>query len=281
MGPRPQCYIPMPKVIGLLVLEKTFEGFLPYMGVAAILGHVTQTPRTNFRSPDPWRLHMKFGFNWPSGFEEEDLWKWWTDGQRTTEHAYTISSLMGNISSPMGELKGELKMKFKIQQVKICVLAKNDPPNDKTNKMACAPSENWDQPGSESSLCARWVAKDPSFLHVDSEDWSDWVDAQADQSLRLAHRPFCWLCHDSAHVFNIKQEACPEPFDTEFNIRFNHGFEVFNIWCDIDQRIPILTEAIAEVNIGILWSISHHIQYLNRQQLFYYITITINLKTYN
>ena len=24
--------------------------------------------------------------------------------------------------------------------------------------------------GSESSLCAQWVAKDPSFLHADSED---------------------------------------------------------------------------------------------------------------
>ena len=35
------------------------------------LGHVTQTPRTNF--PSPWRLHMKFGFDWPSGFGEEDL----------------------------------------------------------------------------------------------------------------------------------------------------------------------------------------------------------------
>ena len=28
----------------------------------------------------------------------------------------------------------------------------------------------------------------------------------------------------------------------------------------------------AEVNIGFLWSISHHIQCLNSQQLFYYIT---------
>ena len=33
-----QCYIPSPKVIGLLVLEqKIFKGFLPYMGVAVIL----------------------------------------------------------------------------------------------------------------------------------------------------------------------------------------------------------------------------------------------------
>ena len=47
------------------------------------LGHLTQMLRPNCRSPDPWRLHMKFGFDWPSGFGEEDLWKWWTDGQTT------------------------------------------------------------------------------------------------------------------------------------------------------------------------------------------------------
>ena len=38
----------------------------------------------------------------------------------------------------------------------------------------CAPSEESDQPGHppspESWLCASWVAKDPSFLHADSED---------------------------------------------------------------------------------------------------------------
>ena len=45
---------------------------------------------------------------------------------------------------------------------------------DKTNRMACAPSEDrkmgirpvW----SKSSLCAQWVTKDLNFLHVDSED---------------------------------------------------------------------------------------------------------------
>ena len=34
------------------------------------LGHVTQMPRTNFRSLYPWRLHTKFGFDWPSGLGE-------------------------------------------------------------------------------------------------------------------------------------------------------------------------------------------------------------------
>ena len=39
------------------------------------------------------------------------------------------------------------------------------------------------------SLASRWV-------HC--EDWSDWVDAQADLSLRWAHRSFCWFCHVEA-----------------------------------------------------------------------------------
>ena len=38
---------------------------------------------------------------------------------------------------------------------------------------------------SESSLCAQWVDKEPSFLHADSED-SD----QADLSRRWAHTHF-------------------------------------------------------------------------------------------
>ena len=77
---------------------------------------------------------------------------------------------------------------------------------DMTNKQnECAPSEDSDQPGhpivwSESSLCAQWVAKDARFLHADSEDWSDWADAQADLSLRWAHMPFCWFCHVAAQI---------------------------------------------------------------------------------
>ena len=92
MGPSPQCYIPSHKVIGPLVLEKKiFEGFLIYTGRrGGHLGHVTETSRTNFRSSIPLRLHMKFGFDRPSGFREEGLRKSWT----TTDHSYTISSIM-------------------------------------------------------------------------------------------------------------------------------------------------------------------------------------------
>ena len=36
------------------------------------LGHVTWTIYINFRSPFLRMLHMKFEFDWPSGFIEED-----------------------------------------------------------------------------------------------------------------------------------------------------------------------------------------------------------------
>ena len=49
-------------------------------------------------------------------------------------------------------------------------------PNDKTNKMTMRPAKTQIGLGirpvwSESLLCAQWVAKDPSFLHADSEDY--------------------------------------------------------------------------------------------------------------
>ena len=59
---------PMPSFveIGPAVPEKKiFEGLLPYMGMAATLVMWPGPLRTNFRSPIPWRLHMKFGFNRP------------------------------------------------------------------------------------------------------------------------------------------------------------------------------------------------------------------------
>ena len=56
---------------------------------------------------------------------------------------------------------------------------------------------------SESSLCAQWVAKDPMFLHADSED-SDQTGRSGcpgwSECSLYAH-PFCWFCHVAAHVF--------------------------------------------------------------------------------
>ena len=51
----------------------------------------------------------------------------------------------------------------------------NEPRHDKTNKVSVCPAKSQISLGirpvwSESSLCAIWVAKDPSFLHADNED---------------------------------------------------------------------------------------------------------------
>ena len=61
--------------------EEDLKGVTIY-GRGGHRGHVTQMPRTNFRSPDPWRLDMKFGFDWPSDFGEEENGGRTTDGRR-------------------------------------------------------------------------------------------------------------------------------------------------------------------------------------------------------
>ena len=50
-----------------------------------------------------------------------------------------------------------------------------EPPHDKTSKTTVRPAKTQISLGirpvwAESSLCAQWVAKYPSFLHADSED---------------------------------------------------------------------------------------------------------------
>ena len=64
------------------------------------------------------------------------------------------------------------------------------PQHEKNNKMSVRPAKTQISLGirpvwSESSLCAQWAAKDPSFLHADSED--------SDQTGRM-HRliRLCW-----------------------------------------------------------------------------------------
>ena len=71
--------------------------------------------------------------------------------------------------------------------------------------MICASSEDSDQPGHPPSLIRvfavrmkkAWVLSYP--LSALRRLWSDWADLQADLSLRWAHRPFCWFCHDAIH----------------------------------------------------------------------------------
>ena len=91
-------------------------------------------------------------------------------------------------------------------------LSWNEPPHDKTNKMACAPSADSDQPGHPPSLIRvfavrmkkAWVLSYP--LSVKRRLWSDWVDAQPDLNLRWAHVPLWCFCHEAAQIsFPLQQ----------------------------------------------------------------------------
>ena len=71
-----------------------------------------------------------------------------------------------------------------------------EPLRDKTNKMACAPSEDSDQPGHPPTLIRIFAALMKKAcvlsypLSAQRRLWSDWADAQADLSLRWAHSDF-------------------------------------------------------------------------------------------
>ena len=73
MGWSPGCYIPSFMKIGPLVLEKKiFKGFYHIWAWrpswSCDLDHLYK-----LGSPFPRRLHIKFGFDWPSGFGGEDI----------------------------------------------------------------------------------------------------------------------------------------------------------------------------------------------------------------
>ena len=53
--------------------EKDFLRVFTIYGRGGHLGHVTWTIYINFGFPFPKMLHIKFDFDWPSGFGEEDL----------------------------------------------------------------------------------------------------------------------------------------------------------------------------------------------------------------
>ena len=84
------------------LFQRRFFKVFTIHGHGGHLGHVTWTVWTNFRSPVPRRLHMKFGFNRPSGFRGDDVWKCW---QHTNVKAYLYYKL---IHEPKGS--GELNM---------------------------------------------------------------------------------------------------------------------------------------------------------------------------
>ena len=79
-------------------------------------------------------------------------------------------------------------------------------PHDKTNKMACAPSEDSDQPEHPLST---WRKLGPSKLHIECTAKTDqtgqcpgWSESS------LGAQPFCWFCPEAAQFLKelLKQQ---------------------------------------------------------------------------
>ena len=66
--------------------------------------------------------------------------------------------------------------------------AKTQPGWASTQSDQCLPLRSVGNQGPELSSCGQ------------RRLWSDWADAEADLSLRLAHMPFCWFSHEAAHL---------------------------------------------------------------------------------
>ena len=104
----------------------------------------------------------------------------------------------------------------------------NELQHDKTNKMTCVPSKNSDQPEHPPSLirvfpvCMKKVRVLQLATHkVQSKDWSDWADVQADLSLRWVHRSFCWFCHAAAQIIkNCSLESGVTPAITRIFLQW-------------------------------------------------------------
>ena len=77
-------------------------------------------------------------------------------------------------------------------------------------KMACAPSEDSDQPGHQ-------------------------ADAQADLSLRWAHMPLCWFCHEVAHFDSLQVHVIElGPYKTG-NFAPRNTYDHINFFDDTDH----------------------------------------------
>ena len=115
-------------------------------------------------------------------------------------------------------------------------LAAYEPHRDKTNKMACAPNEDSDQPGHPPSLIRVFTvglkkARSLSYpLSAQRRLWSDWAGALADLSLRWAHMPFCWFCHDAAHIrfqeSHVRDPTRPDIFCGDWNDFYDHSHPI-------------------------------------------------------
>ena len=70
-----------------------------------------------------------------------------------------------------------------------------EPPHDKTNKVACAPSEDSDQTGRPPSLIRIFAVRL-------KKHWG--LSYPMSEYTAKTHLSFCWFCHEAAHIYYSK-----------------------------------------------------------------------------
>ena len=168
---------------------------------------------------------VKFQKDWPKtvgGFEgTRYLLKIRNQAPRTTESRKQCPSAFLRKS---GGQKSEILRLF-------------EPPHDKTNKMACAPSEDSDQPGHPPSLirvfavCMKkaWVLSYPLSAQrrlIRLEGCPGWSESS------LGGQSFCLLCHEVAHLASVDEQAS---LSLTWSLIFETGFLV--TWFNLPDRI--------------------------------------------
>ena len=106
----PHCYIPSHKVIGLLVLEKKIsEGFLPYMGMGAILVIWPRPRKQTFVPPSHWGSIWNLALIRPAVLEKKIFENGGTkDRRRRTDNGTWLYYKLTNEPKGTGELKMQL-----------------------------------------------------------------------------------------------------------------------------------------------------------------------------
>ena len=135
-----------------------------------------------------------------------------SESDQTGHTPRLIGVLTGRKDHFVGFVMRWLKSHFKINHhnnFMLLLLTGNDvyvvpyePPQDKTNKMTCAPNEDSDQPGHLPSLI-RVIAVPMKKAWVLSNPFSTqrglWCPGWS-ESL-LGAQSFCWFCHEAAHIW--------------------------------------------------------------------------------
>ena len=129
-------------------------------------------------------------------------WSWWV-GETGIVNFFRVGETgVGEKGvGEMGQIIGETGV-GEMGVGEMGVIRETEPQHDKKpTKLPVHPVKTQISLGTNQSSLSAWRNIGSLAIHWAhySEDWSDWVDAQADLSLRWAPKSICWFCHAEAH----------------------------------------------------------------------------------